>query len=336
MLKGWVQKLQAAWAGRAQIAADFMSKWDSDDAWLRGQFQGEVLGWVMMTALLMLATAGASSLAAATGTWASILRALAAVDALGDVMAYVGAAARLPGTAVAVLQRRFGKVANTAAEVGGDLSDAERAISNAGETGEIAKRNQTSADDTGREALNTARTKQGTPGNEAGEIVSVHGYAQGPTIQWVKNRDGATRTIHEAMEIARKNGVEIPDDMLFKKVSGRSLPDKTYAEYFSRKRSNPSELITWDDFYSKDLDQLLVRIESSVFESDEAIVAIFAHEMHELNNLRRLFEETGGSMTLQRLHYLITPGIKGNLHDHAWDVADKLVVAMRKASEATP
>jgi hypothetical protein len=135
-----VQKLQAAWAGRAQIAADFMSKWDSDDAWLRGQFQGEVLGWVMMTALLMLATAGASSLAAATGTWASILRALAAVDALGDVMAYVGAAARLPGTAVAVLQRRFGKVASTAAEVGGDLSDAERAISNAGKTGEIATR----------------------------------------------------------------------------------------------------------------------------------------------------------------------------------------------------
>jgi hypothetical protein len=138
MLKGWVQKLQAAWAGRAQIAADFMSKWDSDDAWLRGQFQGEVLGWVMMTALLMLATAGASSLAAATGTWASILRALAAVDALGDVMAYVGAAARLPGTAVAVLQRRFGKVAGAAAEVGGDLSDAERAARAATHAGDEA------------------------------------------------------------------------------------------------------------------------------------------------------------------------------------------------------
>jgi len=52
--------------------------------------------------------------------------------------------------------------------------------------------------------------------------------------------------------------------------------------------------------------------------------------MHELNELRRIFEESGGAMTLQRLHNLINPGIAQNLHDQAWDVADRLVATMRK------
>jgi hypothetical protein len=82
------------------------------------------------------------------------------------------------------------------------------------------------------------------------------------------------------------------------------------------------------------VDQLLVRVAQPMFESDEAIVAILGHEMHELNNLRRLFEESGGAMTYRKLYYLINPGIKGNLHDQAWDVADALVAAMRKARGA--
>jgi hypothetical protein len=52
--------------------------------------------------------------------------------------------------------------------------------------------------------------------------------------------------------------------------------------------------------------------------------------MHELNELRRIFEESGGAISMQRLHNLINPGIVKNLHDQAWDVADKLVLAMRK------
>jgi hypothetical protein len=39
-------------------------------------------------------------------------------------------------------------------------------------------------------------------------------------------------------------------------------------------------------------------------------------------------------MTYRKLYYLINPGIKGNLHDQAWDVADALVAAMRKARGA--
>jgi hypothetical protein len=175
-----------------------------------------------------------------------------------------------------------------------------------------------------------ATTTRGFP-----EIVEIRGYAQGPRLKWTKNPDGAVRTADQAIEIARNNGVEIPDDILLRKISGKFLPDNTYAEYFRVRATDSSKVIRWDDFYNKDLDQLLVRVEQSIFESDEAIVAILGHEMHELNNLRRLFEEGGGSMTYRRLHYLINPGIKGNLHDQAWDVADKLVAEMRKARGAS-
>jgi hypothetical protein len=48
--------------------------------------------------------------------------------------------------------------------------------------------------------------------------------------------------------------------------------------------------------------------------------------------LRRIFAESGGALSMQRLHNLINPGIARNLHDQAWDVADKLVLAMRKGA----
>jgi hypothetical protein len=161
------------------------------------------------------------------------------------------------------------------------------------------------------------------------EVIEIRGYAQGPRLKWAKNPDGSIRTVDEAIEIARKNGVEMPDDILLRKVSGKFLPNNTYADYFRVTSNDPGKIIRWEDFYNKDLDQLLVRVEQSMFESDEAIVAILGHELHELNILRRLFEESGGTMTYRQLHYLINPGIKGNLHDQAWDLADQLVYAMR-------
>jgi hypothetical protein len=147
-LIGWVDQLKAAWAGRDKIADDFMRQWESDDAWTRGNFQGEVLGWVMMTALLILATAGSSSLAVATGKWASVLRALRTVDALGDITTYVGQAARLPGKATAVLRRKLDKGASEAAELADEVLEAEgdaaRTASHAEEKGNSSHERQPS------------------------------------------------------------------------------------------------------------------------------------------------------------------------------------------------
>lgn len=136
-LLGWVEKLKVAWGHRGDLAADFMAKWESEDAWARGNFQGEVLGWVMMTALLILATSGASSMAVATGRWASVLRVLEAADALGDVTTYVDKVAKLPSQAVSIIRHRLGNGAKVLARTGEDVLEAEgdatRAISGAGD-----------------------------------------------------------------------------------------------------------------------------------------------------------------------------------------------------------
>jgi hypothetical protein len=68
-------------------------------------------------------------------------------------------------------------------------------------------------------------------------------------------------------------------------------------------------------------------IRPDVLESDEAIVAVFTHEMYELRHLRDLLRR--GPMTVDDCLTQVAPGLKGNLHDRAWDEADRAVLAMR-------
>lgn len=144
MLMGWVDKLKGAWASRDKLADAFMQKWESDDAWTRGNFQGEVLGWVMMTALLILVTAGQASLAMAPGKWASVLKVLHTVDALGDVTVYAGKVVQLPGKAAEVVRRRLDRGAKDVANAADDVLDAEgdvaRAVTHTGAGGHPPRR----------------------------------------------------------------------------------------------------------------------------------------------------------------------------------------------------
>jgi hypothetical protein len=65
-----------------------------------------------------------------------------------------------------------------------------------------------------------------------------------------------------------------------------------------------------------------------ILNKDEAIVAVFAHEMFELEQLRPLLQE--GKMTIDDFIAHTRPNNPGNLHDQAWDRADELVARMRK------
>jgi len=166
--------------------------------------------------------------------------------------------------------------------------------------------------------------------------VSVQGLAQEPsTYPWKLNADGKVRTMAEAVEIARQHGVLIPDDIRFVAVKAEWLPPKAFAEYLNREFPSPDVRIEWEDLYTR-FDDIAVKMSKDVLSSDEAIVAIISHEMHELNGLRDLFAANGGAMTAGELHRLIHPGRKGNLHDQAWDVADAHVRKMRQTSGGTP
>ncbi len=121
MLMKWADKMRSAWERRGQIADEFMKKWNAPGGWDRGQFQGEVLGWVMMTVLIIVLTAG-SGAAASAGSLAArfpqVVKLLKTVDVVGDVTTYLGgglqglkAAGRLPRAASDIVKDRLGLVA---------------------------------------------------------------------------------------------------------------------------------------------------------------------------------------------------------------------------------
>jgi len=159
-----------------------------------------------------------------------------------------------------------------------------------------------------------------TPTTEPAE---VPGAAQDPrTLPWRPN-PGGPRSLPDAVTLAKARGVVIPDDLHFV-VRDDMIPENSYAAYggFQTHRS-----FCWADFYARG-GKIPVKIRKSVLESDEAIVAVLAHEAYELNALREIFEErpiVPGSEICR----LIQPNIPGNLHDQAWDAADRLVLAMR-------
>jgi hypothetical protein len=70
-------------------------------------------------------------------------------------------------------------------------------------------------------------------------------------------------------------------------------------------------------------------IRPDVLRSDEAIVGVLGHEMYELEVLRGVLAK--GEATIEYYVNETRPDNSGNLHDEAWDYADALVEAMRKA-----
>jgi hypothetical protein len=66
----------------------------------------------------------------------------------------------------------------------------------------------------------------------------------------------------------------------------------------------------------------------------ESIVAHLAHELREVRELAQAFVDAGGWMLAHDLFELVREGKKGNLHDRAWDEANRIVEEMRKRKNA--
>jgi hypothetical protein len=161
-------------------------------------------------------------------------------------------------------------------------------------------------------------------------VVQIDGLAQTPgTMPWRPNADGAVRTIDEAVELARKWGVEIPEDIKVMAVNPKFLPRNALAQYFDQS-FRAGERMSWERFFNA-YEEVAVKLSRDILSSDEAIVAVIAHEMHELSGLRALFEKRP-TISGEEIARLINPGHKGNLHDQAWDVADALVARMRRGA----
>ena len=164
---------------------------------------------------------------------------------------------------------------------------------------------------------------------------SVRGAAFRPRFlgKWAPNPGGKTRTIDEAIEIARNNGVRIEEDIQFFLVDEKFLPRDTFASYLKTRPKVAGDVVTWEEFLNR-FGKVPVQISKEVLKSDEQVVAVMGHEMYELNALRDMFLKQGGSMRAEELLRLVNTETKGNLHYQAWDEADKLVEAMRARAQS--
>jgi hypothetical protein len=154
---------------------------------------------------------------------------------------------------------------------------------------------------------------------------------QFPTKQWKDNPDGQLRTIKEAVEIAKKYGVVIPSDIEFHVDESGELDGDLTAR--GPRVDNPmGERVYWTDLVHDRTHKVPFRIWPGILKSDEAIVAVLSHEMHEILTLRPHLES--GELSIDDYISHTEPGSPGNLHDEAWDVADRLVEMMRGMSRS--
>ena len=149
---------------------------------------------------------------------------------------------------------------------------------------------------------------------------------QHPRRRWRANPDGLLLSIEEAVAIARQHGVDVPDDVEFFIDESDELDEQHTAR--SSRVSKPSGARMFrSDLVHPLTNKVPFRIWAGILLSDEAIVAVLAHEVHEVNSLRPLLQE--GILSIDDYIHHTEPGRPGNFHDQAWDVADRLVDKMR-------
>jgi hypothetical protein len=149
---------------------------------------------------------------------------------------------------------------------------------------------------------------------------------QYPKQQWRPNAGGIVRTVEQAVGIAKRFGVRIPEDAEFFVDEFGELDKETTARG-PRVTKLAGSVVRWSDLVHDLTGKVPFRIRPDILASDEAIVAVLAHEMYELEKLRPILLK--GKTSIEQFIGLTCPGNPGNLHDEAWDVADALVERMR-------
>jgi hypothetical protein len=154
------------------------------------------------------------------------------------------------------------------------------------------------------------------------------------TEPWAPRQAGP-RSLAEAVALggqhlaqANQPGLEaIPDYIQFV-VTDANIPEDAYASYLWLGEMAEDATVAWNDCVHDRTGKLPVRIRPVVLESDEAIVAVIAHEVYEIVALRAAFAERG-VLTAREVYEHISPEVPGNLHHQAVAFGDQLVRAMR-------
>lgn len=153
-------------------------------------------------------------------------------------------------------------------------------------------------------------------------------FGHSPRIHWNPNRHGAIRSLAEAVEIAKAHGVFVPEYVMFFVDELDWLDERTTARGPKITKA-AGDVVVWEDMLNR-FGKVPFVIRRDIMESDEAIVAVICHELHELQRLMPLLHE--GQLTIEEFGIHTSPDVADNFHSEAWDVADQLVETMRKQS----
>jgi hypothetical protein len=115
---------------------------------------------------------------------------------------------------------------------------------------------------------------------------------RGPKYTWRPNAGGETRSVQDACDIARRWGVVIPDYVAFFLDKYDWLDADTTAK--TTTFNEPAgTMIYWSSLFHKKTGKIPFLIRRDILRSDEAIVAVIAHEMFELQEMKKAFGEHG-------------------------------------------
>lgn len=153
--------------------------------------------------------------------------------------------------------------------------------------------------------------------------IELTGAARGPTVPYRRSRN-FPRGTNAAIRELRSLEVEIPDYVSFRRVPDDFLDITTDAKYLDVRRMNPGTRITWKQLLDPE-GKLPVYIKRSVFLSDDNIIGAVLHELHEITNLKKLFDQNGGWLRADTVFAAIN-----ELHLEAWDISNRAVLSYQR------
>lgn len=153
-----------------------------------------------------------------------------------------------------------------------------------------------------------------------------------PALQ--SNPGGVIRSESEIHILLDENGITIPDDIEFyvgdpEEFEGDTLDDLTKGHIvtarFTGLRENSYGYVYFKDFYHLETGKMPVLLNPAILVSDEAILAVVVHELHEMMLFRKLFAENHGKLSSDYFHAESMPMNGHNFHSQAWSTADDFI-----------
>ncbi len=164
--------------------------------------------------------------------------------------------------------------------------------------------------------------------------------------KWKVNANGLTRTTEDLADLAARNGLIIPPDVRFD-ILEVEIADTYFdlrvgiEELFEGKEVTTAIISRLEDrggwVYFNDLyrnGKIPVAINPRMANSDEALLAVMAHEVWELEAHRHAFNIGGGRLryeTYEGAADALKVGEGSNLHTQAWDFADEFLESLRES-----